>query len=122
MVHGGAIGFPEIAMSSSEGIAACIQGIQNLVGPGKVVAQVVRRQVHLTAIRTLIESEGVLRTGQRRAAPGAGLVGSLVATLVATLGSTLGQSIAQPLGQAGERLNMHRQRLDEPARCGGWTE
>src|SRR5450432_851321 len=118
MIHGGAIGFPEIAMSSSEGIAACIQGIQNLVGPGKVVAQVVRRQVHLTAIRTLIESEGILRTGQRRAAPGAGLV----ATLVATLGSTLGQSIAQPLSQAGERLYMHRQRLDEPARCGGWTE
>src|SRR5450432_1336750 len=112
MIHGGAIGFPEIAMSSSEGIAACIQGIQNLVGPGKVVAQVVRRQVHLTAIRTLIESEGVLRTGQRRAAPGA--------SLAATLGSTLGQSIAQPLGQAGERLYMHRQRLDEPARCGGW--
>jgi hypothetical protein len=50
-------------MFSSEGSAACIERVQNLIGPGKVVAEVVQRRVRVAPVGPFIEIQRVFGSG-----------------------------------------------------------
>ncbi len=64
MIDGRDIRFPEVAVLPRVRVLTRFDGVQNLVGPGKFLAEMISARVRIAVIGPLIEVQHILGAGQ----------------------------------------------------------